>query len=66
VGAAVAGSRPLEPFETASLAGACALLVGVAAIAFVEPRILAWPIGAIAAWIATTLADETWDMWRRH
>jgi len=49
VGAAVAGTRPLESFEFGPLMTFGAILLVVAAVAFWKPSIVIWPIGLLLA-----------------
>ena len=65
LGAAVTGSRPLEDYEIAPVAGAGLALAALAVIAFYAPRLLAWPVAVVAAWVAATLLVEAWGLWRR-
>jgi len=66
VGAAITQTRALGPAE-ANVALAGAILVGVlAALAFIYPRGVAYPVGVFAAWCALALADHAIRMMVRH
>ncbi len=65
LGAAVMGNRPLENFEVTPIAAAGAALALVALVGFTTPRLVAWPMAAIATWIGVTLLIEAWSVWRR-
>ncbi len=60
IGAAVTGNRPLEAFEVVPLVTVASLLIVIAAVGFVAPFLVAWPLGAIAVWIAVSLLVEAW------
>ena len=62
LGAAVTGNRPLESFEARPLLAAGALLALVSAVAIVTPRLLAWPLAALGAWVAITFLVEAWKV----
>jgi cardiolipin synthase A/B len=55
VSAAVMNRRVLEPVEGQIALSAGAVLAVLAALAVLFPRVLAWPLAAIAAWLAVTL-----------
>jgi len=66
VGAAIANRRVLGAAESAPLLiGAVALLV-LAAIALIWPRLVAWPLGALGAWVAITLFARLVEMRRKR
>jgi cardiolipin synthase A/B len=66
LGAAVTGNRRLEDFEAVPLATAALVLAALAGIGFVVPRLLAWPVAALAAWMATTFIVDAWTAWQRR
>jgi cardiolipin synthase len=55
VGAALSDRRVLGRAEASVLPGAALLLVLFAILAVLWPRIVAWPLAAIALWLATSL-----------
>jgi cardiolipin synthase A/B len=55
VGAALGNRRVLGPNEAPVLPWATAFLLSCAIIAFVWPRVLAWPLGILAAWLGLSL-----------
>jgi cardiolipin synthase len=65
LGAAVTGNRPLENYEITPIVSVALLLTAVAGIGFFAPRLLAWPVAGLAAWIALTFLAEAWQVWRR-
>lgn len=69
LGAAVTGSRPLEPFEIGPLLTLTLILVAIAGVGFAQPQILAWPVAAFAAWLGLNLLVDAWRAvakWRRE
>jgi phosphatidylserine/phosphatidylglycerophosphate/cardiolipin synthase-like enzyme len=63
--AAVSGNRELENWELAPI---CALGVFVIAIAVLlawKPKVLAWPMAFLAAWVGVSLIVEAVRLWRR-
>jgi cardiolipin synthase len=64
LGAALTNRRALGPAE-AGLLGAMALLVfGVAAVAALWPRVIAWPLAVISAWLAVSWLLKSLSIWR--
>ncbi len=55
VGAALGNRRVLSDTESRPLLASALLLLVLAAIAALWPRVLAWPLGALALWIAVSL-----------
>lgn len=55
VGAALATRRVLDPVESRLMAGAGAFFLTLALLAFLWPRILAYPLAALFAWLAAVL-----------
>jgi cardiolipin synthase A/B len=55
VGAALGNRRVLGETETGPLLGGALLLLVVATAAALWPRVLAWPLGALALWVAVSL-----------
>ena len=60
LGSAVRGYRLLGPHEALSLVTMGALAAVVAAVAFLWPRALAYPVGALAVVVALTLLTRAW------
>ena len=65
LGAALGNRRVLSNAETRPLLGGAALLLVIAGIGAWWPRVLAWPLAALALWIAVSLAAR-WVRMRRH
>lgn len=66
VGAVVTGNRSLESFEATPITVAAAVLLAFAALSFAFPRLLAFPIAGLAAWVGLTFLVEAWVVWRRR
>ena len=60
LGSAVRGYRLLGPHEALSLVTMGGLAAVVAAVAFLWPRALAYPVGALAVVVALTLLARAW------
>ncbi|HWG11059.1 MAG TPA: phospholipase D-like domain-containing protein [Rhodanobacteraceae bacterium] len=60
VGTAFRSHRVLDDDVTGSLVGGTLLLLGLAAIAALWPRVIAWPLGLLALWLAVALAARAW------
>jgi cardiolipin synthase len=66
VGAAMTGRRVLGPAEARIMgAGGLALLV-LGLVAFLWPRALAVPLGALAIWLAVSLLCRAWALHRER
>jgi len=65
LGAALGNRRVLSDTETRPLLGGALLLLAIAAVAVLWPWALAWPLGALAAWIGISLAAR-WLRMRQH
>ncbi|HEX7370436.1 MAG TPA: phospholipase D-like domain-containing protein [Rhodanobacteraceae bacterium] len=65
LGAALSNRRVLSDTETRPLLGGALLLIFIAVVAALWPWALAWPVGALAAWIGVSLAVR-WARLRRH
>ena len=65
LGAALGNRRVLSDAETRPLLGGAMLLIAIAVIAVLWPRVLAWPLAVLAAWIAVSLAAR-WLRMRQH
>jgi cardiolipin synthase len=55
VGAAITNHRALGPAEAKVMAAGGLLLLGLAVLSLVYPRVVTLPLAVLAAWIATTL-----------
>jgi len=64
LGAALTNRRMLGPAEAGLLATMATLMLGIAAIAALWPRVLAWPIGLAGAWLALAWLIKAWTLWR--
>lgn len=69
VSAAITSRRVLEPTETRVTLLAAALLLLVAGLGVIYPRVLAYPLAGIAAWLAVALVSRgislRWERRRR-
>jgi len=65
LGAALTNRRPLGPAEAGLLATMALATLGLAAVAFFAPRVLAWPVAVLAAWLGTAWGVKAWQLWRR-
>ncbi len=65
LGAALTNRRTLGPAEAGLLATMAVVTLGVAAIAFFVPRVLAWPIAILAAWLGVAWGAKAVMLWRR-
>jgi phosphatidylserine/phosphatidylglycerophosphate/cardiolipin synthase-like enzyme len=63
IGAAVTGNRQLEAWEWVPILTLGLIAALVAALGFWQPKILAWPIIALAAWIAVSFVAEAVTLW---
>jgi cardiolipin synthase len=64
LGAAIGNRRVLSDSETRPLLGGAILLIVIAVVAALWPRILAWPLGILAAWVAISLVARWLRMHR--
>jgi len=65
LGAALTNRRTLGPAEAGLLATMAVVTLGIAAIAFFVPRVLAWPIAILAAWLGVAWGAKAVMLWRR-
>lgn len=65
LGAALGNRRVLSDAETRPLLGGAVLLLAIAIVAALWPQVLAWPLAALMAWVAVSLAAR-WARMRRH
>jgi cardiolipin synthase A/B len=66
VGAALANHRVLGHIGSGPRLSNTLLLAILAAMCFVWPAWIGWPIGALLAWMALNMAVRTWRHWRRR
>ncbi len=66
VGAALTDRRVLGDTASGPLFIGTAVLVGVALLATLWPRLIAWPLGLLAAWFALNLGIRAWRLHREH
>jgi cardiolipin synthase len=65
LGAALTNRRTLGPAE-GGLLGTMALVVfGIVVIAALWPRVIAWPLAMVGAWLATAWLLKSWSLLRR-
>ena len=66
VGAAITNQRKLEPVETRIMLAAAIVLVIVGVLVAVFPRLVAYPIAAVATWIAGALFYRSYRLRRKE
>src|ERR1700722_4358347 len=66
VGAALANHRVLGEMPAGPLLTAMVLLVVLAAICFLWPAWIAWPVGVMAAWTAVNMSVRAWRLHKRR
>jgi cardiolipin synthase len=62
VGAAIANRRALGPAEATIMQITASLLIAFALVAFLWPRVVAFPLGVIGAWFAVSLAIKAYRL----
>jgi cardiolipin synthase len=65
IGAAITNRRVLGPAECAPLLVAGILLFSAAALAALWPRLVAWPLAALALWIGASLLTRYVELRRK-
>src|SRR5439155_747037 len=65
VSAAVTNKRKLEPVETRIMLAVAVILVIVGVLVAIFPRLIAYPMAAVAIWIATALLYRTYRLRRK-
>jgi cardiolipin synthase len=65
LGAALTNRRALGATEAGLLAGMGFVAIAIAAAAFFTPRVFAWPIGALCAWLGIAWAWRAGRLWSR-
>jgi cardiolipin synthase len=66
LGAALTNRRTLGPTEGGLLTAVAVAMVGIAIVAALFPRVLAWPIALLAGWLGITWAWKGWKLLRRR
>jgi cardiolipin synthase len=66
LGAALTNRRLLGPAESGLLMKLAAVAIGVAVVAFFWPRLLAYPLAIVAAWLGVTMIGKSWVLRRRR
>jgi cardiolipin synthase len=64
VAAAVANTRVLDPVEANIALFAGLLLAAIAALAFIYPRGIAYPLGVVVAWLAAAILYRGIELFR--
>lgn len=64
LGAALTNRRTLGPTEVGLLTSMALFMLGTAVVAAFFPRLLAWPIGFMAAWLGIAWGFKGWKLWR--
>jgi len=64
ISAAVTGSRQLEAWESAPLLVIGAVLLTLTAVALWWPRVLVWPLAAVAVWIGLSFLAQALGLFR--
>ena len=62
VGAAIANRRALGPAEASIMQLTASALIGLALVAFVWPRLVAFPLAVVSAWCAVALAVKAYRL----
>ena len=65
VGAAMSNHRVLEPVEARIMLVAAVFLLAVGLVVALFPRLLAYPVAAIALWLSAALGYRGLALWRR-
>ena len=64
LGAALTNRRTLGPAEAGLLATMAAFVLGIVLVAALWPRVVAWPLAIVGAWLATSWLLKSWSLWR--
>jgi cardiolipin synthase len=65
LGAALTNRRTLGPAEVGLLGTMAVITLVIAVVAVFEPRVLAYPIAALAAWLGIAWGLKAFALWRR-
>jgi cardiolipin synthase A/B len=66
VGAAMTSRRTLGPAEVVVLIASAALLVCVALVAAIWPRVISWPFAIFGSWLAVSLSIKAARLYRKR
>ncbi len=66
LGAALTNRRTLGPAEFGMLATMALVIVGIAGVAILFPRVVAWPVAFLCAWFGIAWGAKAWSLWRRR
>lgn len=66
MGAAITNRRTLGPAETATLGTGALVLATCGLLVLVWPRLIAWPLGALALWFAVVMFRRYWTTRSRN
>ena len=64
LGAALTNRRTLGPAEAGLLATMASLVLGIVVVAALWPRVIAWPLAIIGAWLAASWLLKSLSLWR--
>jgi cardiolipin synthase len=64
LGAALTNRRTLGPAEAGLLATMAMVVLGIVVVAALWPRVIAWPLAAIGAWLAISWLLKGWHLLR--
>lgn len=64
VGAAITNHRILGPAEARMMWSVAAILVGLAVVGVLWPRVITVPLAVLGGWIGLSLAVRGWRLWR--
>ncbi len=65
LGAALTNRRMLGPPESGLLIFMALLTLGLAVVAVLFPRVVAWPLGVVGAWLGLAWAWKGYGLWRQ-
>ena len=63
LGAALTNRRTLGPAEVGLLGTMAVFMLGIAVVAALFPRVLAWPVALLAAWLGIAWGLKAWRLW---
>ena len=65
LGAALTNRRKLGPAEAGLLATMATIVLGIVVVAAFWPRVVAWPLAMVGAWVAISWLLKSLSLWRR-